>query len=245
MKFDRKKINIPILILSIIAIFLASFLILLMIHPREVVTIHHRYNWYHDNLIEIEKVENLEIDVNLYDDDRSLAVLLKSKKEENKLITVLVSIINNKEEKIYEKEQVTLLLGGSKEFMRISLPELEGEILKEIHISTTEEDSSVETDYKKITFVPEINTSLGSKKETNVEVKWNSAPSSHFKNVAGSILLMKDGKVVESTSFIEENVENGLFHTNVSFRNKYQDNELKALEYDKVEAFVSSYEIVE
>lgn len=244
MKMEEEKksklTNLLIVILGGVAIIL---IILLLVRSRGVVTPVTRYNDYEDHLIQITKEEQIDVKANIYDDKKSLAVLLASQLEENHLANIQVKVIDENEKEIYQKEEKVVLLGGAKTLARFSLPEITDTTLKDIDIQIKTENISITTDYDSFQFTPQINTKLGENKETNVEVKWSVSPSKTLNNVSGTILLMKDDKVVASTSFMEQKVEQGSFITNAQFRNIYQNNELKALDYDKVEAFISSYEI--
>ena len=109
---EEKKSKLTDLLIVILGGVAIILIILLLVRSRGVVTPVTRYNDYEDHLIQITKEEQIDVKANIYDDKKSLAVLLASQLEENHLANIQVKVIDENEKEIYQKEEKVVLLGA-------------------------------------------------------------------------------------------------------------------------------------
>lgn len=241
-KEKKKTVNGKLIVvgsLIFVVVVLSILFVIQLTHSvyKEQITVH--YINYDNRLVQVHYDGLISVTTNLYQNKRNLAVLLDSKESSNKRVKVSVAIKKEDDTELFQKEEIVPILHHTKAISTFELPELNGESLKSIDVTITEEEIDVTTDIVANPVTSSVQEEVLENKETNVSVTWT--PTKEFNQGMGAIVLYQNDKIVEVSTFVREK-EQTTFTTNSTFPNQLKNNELVPIEHDRVEAFISYYE---
>lgn len=199
------------------------------------------YKDYHDDLIQIEHDDSIQVTANVIDQNQRLAVYMKSNDDNSNFIEIKLQVLGKDKEEIYVKDANTFIGAKGQNTYLLDLPELDGKLIQEMKLSIQlEEAKDYHVDSSKFSY--SIHREIDDTSTMNLSATWKYLGDKPLSHAMGSITLFKSNKVVGVYNFVEEDiVPNEEFQIETVFSSRYG----KAIDYDRTEAFIQYYEEVE
>lgn len=199
-----------------------------------------KYKFYDDDLIRIENDSSLKVQANIFD-NRSLAILVTSNNSKEIAGNVSVKAYDEDGNVLLNDSNYHIIFAKNRALSIFNLPDLEGKNAGKIEISIKEED----TDYKSEIDVSKVkyttNYTVDDKKITQINVNLKNENTQNINKLSGYLIALKDNKIVGVNLIDAQNIGvNGTVTATTTLNSSVMSNELKALDFDKLELIVVS-----
>lgn len=197
------------------------------------------YKYYDDDLIEINNDSGFKVNSNIIY-NQTLGVLLDSSDKESSIGKVKVTFYDKNGEKVFSDSISRAVYKGSATLFTFNLPSLEGDDYAGAIIVDVDKDSMENNnDNVAIDNINQvIEKNIDSDNSLSVKATITNKNNSDLSVLGGDIVALKDGKIVASSSFYQENVKaNDSFNVEAKFP-PYDSN--KAFEYDDIKLYITA-----
>lgn len=222
-----------------IAIICLSIVIVILLVCMFLVSNNKYYKYYDDSLIKMNNKSNFEVTSNIIY-DQTLAVLLTSKENKPNIGEVKVTFYNKKGEKVSSDNFSRTVYNGSATLFTFNVPLLKTDEFAGT-ISVEVNDKSMENNKDTVSIAniqQSISKNINNDKSLSIKANLVNKNTSDLSVLGGDIVAFKDGKIVASNSFYQENVKaNDSFAVNVNFPSYSSD---KAFEYDDIKLYITA-----
>ena len=222
-----------VLIILFVTVIVLSIITYFRYHNDEVEI---RYKAYDDDLIKINNQTSMEVQSNIVNQN-SLVVLVSSS---DTVAQVRLRVVFHDEDgkEVATKEDELNVLGNSKQLFSVEIPRLYEKFAGDIDIEVSQEEITnydyVSSDNIKMEETHSVDADL----LTNFVIQVTNNSNSNIGVFSGMIVLLENGKIVDFSSFTQENfVAGATVSLPVSFDFKVLDSEFKAIDFDEVMLF--------
>lgn len=236
-KKSIKSKGIVICILLVIAIILIIILTFNSVHSNV------KSKYYVDELVKINNhTDDLKIQSNIVQDSGSLVMVISSDASKPRMVTVNAEFFNDEGDSIYSDQVSNFVMSDGKMLMNIILPNLdEDDYAGDILLEVTDDSANKEDflDVSKITY--EESHATAEDNSITFEITGTNGSDSVISRLEGSIVALKDNKIVAFNNFNLNNIDaNSTFTTTVSLPGVLEKDEIVPIDYDDVLIFTST-----
>lgn len=221
-----------VLVSLFVVIVLLSIITFFRYHNDEVKI---RYKAYDDELIQIDNQTSMEVQSNILDQNR-LVVLVSSDDAVEARLRVVFHAEDGKN--LATKEDKLVVLGNSKQLFSVEVPKLYEKFAGNIDVEVSQEEINnydyVSPDDIKI----EESHSVDEDLHTNFVLQVTNNSDSNIGVFSGMLVLLKEHKIVDFASFVQENFWAGSTASlQVNFDLKMINSEFSPVDFDEVLLF--------